>query len=167
MRRVLRGILIIAVFVIVGLCVRTWGVSAVRIAGTSMTDTLMDGDIVLFTRFDYAFGGGPSRGDVVECTFPNRSDTYVKRVIGLPGDTIAFSEGALSVNGQAVSEPYVSTPTEDYQVLLGDGEYLVLGDNRQESYDSRAEDMGAIGRTDFLGRARLIIWPLSRFGWVD
>ena len=74
--------------------------------------------------------------------------------------------GALTVNGQAVDEDYVSSPTGDYSVALGEGEYLVLGDNRQESYDSRMADMGPVGAEAFEGRVRFIIWPLNRVGPV-
>ena len=101
------------------------------------------------------------------CAFDGREDTYVKRVVGLPGDEIAFSEGQLTVNGQPVSEPYVSSPTDDFQITVGEGEYFVLGDNRAESYDSRAEDMGCVGRDGLLGRVRWILWPLDRFGGLE
>ena len=74
--------------------------------------------------------------------------------------------GALTVNGQAVDEDYVSSPTGDYSVALGEGEYLVLGDNRQESYDSRMADMGPVGAEAFEGRVRFIIWPPNRVGPV-
>ena len=147
-----------------GMCLRRWCVSAVRIAGTSMNDTLSDGDVVLVTRFDFLLGGKPQRGDIVECVFPDREDTYIKRVVGLPGERLVFSNGLLTVDGRPVSEPYVSSFTEDFSVELGMDEYFVLGDNRMESYDSRAADMGAIDAEAFLGRVRLVVWPLSHFG---
>ncbi len=147
------------------LCLRHWAFVTVRVAGTSMRDTLEAGDVALVTRFDYR-RDGPRRGDVVQCTFPGRSDTYIKRVIGLPGEVIRFSEGALTVNGRPVEEPYVSTFTEDYEVRLADGEYLALGDNRADSYDSRMADMGPLCADAFLGRVRFILWPLERIGPV-
>ena len=104
---------------------------------------------------------------MVQCVFPGRSVTYIKRVVGLPGETIRFSGGALTVDGQPVEEPYVSTPTEDYELRLGQGEYLVLGDNRAESYDSRMADMGPVGANAFLGRVRCILWPPERIGPVQ
>lgn len=149
----------------VGLCLRHWAVGAVRVSGASMQNTLCGGDVALVTRFDY-MSGAPARGDVVECRFPGRRDTYIKRVIGLPGEAIRFLGGALTVNGQAVDEDYVSSPTGDYSVALGEGEYLVLGDNRQESYDSRMADMGPVGAEAFEGRVRFIIWPPNRVGPV-
>ena len=87
-------------------------------------------------------------------------------MVGLPGEVIRFTAGTLTVNGQPVEEPYVSTPTEDYELRLGEGEYLVLGDNRAESYDSRMADMGPLGADAFLGRVRCILWPPGRIGPV-
>ena len=150
----------------VGLCLRHWAVGAVRVSGTSMQNTLCGGDVALVTRFDYLSGSAPERGDVVECRFPGRRDTNIKRVIGLPGDAIRFFGGALTVNGEAVPEAYVSSTTGDYSAQLGEGEYLVLGDNREESYDSRMADMGPVGADAFEGRVRFIIWPPNRIGPV-
>ena len=165
-----RGLTVLAFALVLAtalaLCLRQWVFVTVRVAGTSMQDTLKAGDVVLVTRFDYRRGRGPSRGDVVQCVFPNRSDTYIKRVIGLPGETIRFTGGALTVNGYPVAEPYISSPTGDYEISLGDGEYLVLGDNRADSYDSRMADMGPLGADAFLGRVRCILWPPGRIGPV-
>ena len=163
----LKIVLVIAAVMAVGLCARRWLIGAVRVAGTSMQDTLQSGDIVLLTRFDYLAGRAPDRGSVVECRFPGRNDTYIKRVVGLPGEVIRFSGGILAVNGLEVSEPYVSSPTDDYEIALGEGEYLVLGDNRVESYDSRMADMGPIGADAFLGRVRWVAWPPNRTGIVE
>ena len=131
----------------------------VRVEGTSMVDTLRSGDMVLVTRFDYKGGRQPDRGDIVECSFPGRSGTYIKRVIGLPGDTVEIIDSRTYVNGAPLSEPYATGPSEDYTAVLGMDEYLVLGDNRAESYDSRAEDMGFISADDLLGRVRLVLLP--------
>ena len=168
--RTIRGVIAVAVVLALaagaGLCVRAFGIGTVRIAGTSMNDTLEGGDVALVLRFAYR-ENGPARGDVAECRFPGRADTYVKRVIGLPGDEIAFSGGRLIVNGAAVAEPYVSSPTEDYAITLGEDQYLLLGDNREASYDSRMEDMGPIALSGFVGRVAFVIWPLNRMGAVD
>lgn len=159
-RNPLRGVIWIAVFALICVLLRLFVFHLVRIQGSSMEDTLCSGEIALVTSFDYRFGAKPARGDVVECRFPGRVDTYVKRVIGLPGETVELREGKTYIDGAAISEPYVFSIAEDYSISLGEDEYLVLGDNRCESYDSRAADMGPIGKEDILGRVRLCVWPL-------
>ena len=157
--------LIVAAAVILGL--RLWVIGTVRVAGSSMSGTLRDGDVVVVTRFDYTSGRTPGRTDVVQCRFPDRGDTYIKRVVGLPGDEIVFSDGDLYVNGALTPEPYVSSPTDDFSIVLGEDEYLALGDNRAQSYDSRMADMGSIGSDEILARVRWIIWPVFRIGPVN
>ena len=166
LKPLLKLAILLAAVLALGLCLRHWVAGAVRVAGTSMRDTLLAGDVALVTRFDYRMGRTPRRGEVVQCVFPGRSDTYIKRVIGLPGEDIRFSNGQLTVNGQPVDEPYVSTPTADYEIMLGEDEYLVLGDNRADSYDSRMADMGPLSADAFLGRVRFKVWPPGRIGPV-
>lgn len=166
MRRILTFVAWTVLFITIGLAIRTWGFTAVKISGTSMNDVLRTGDVALVTRFDYLVGRTPDRMDVVQCRFENRADTYVKRVIGLPGDRIAYEGGFLSVNGVPLSEPYVKGVTEDFHTELNEDEYFVMGDNRSASYDSRAADMGSIGADAFVGRVRWILWPIDRFGPV-
>lgn len=160
MKRWARLVLALALAALLGLCARRWVVSTIRIAGTSMEGALCSGDVALIWRPH----GDVRRGDVVECRFPGREGTYVKRVIGLPGERIAFEGGALYVDGKPVAEPYVSSLTDDFAIALGADEYLLLGDNRAQSYDSRAEDMGPVARDDILGRVCWVLWPLNRFG---
>ena len=156
----LAGILLI--FGVLCLCLHLFVLHAVRIEGTSMEGGLHSGDLVLVTRFDYKGGRAPQRGDVVECSFPGRSGVYIKRVIGLPGETVEIREGRTWIDGVPLSESYATGPAEDYRAELGEDEYLVLGDNRAESYDSRAAEMGFLRRENFLGRARFVLWPLRK-----
>ena len=162
MKRALLAASVILLALALGLALRTWVIGAVRVAGTSMSGTLVSGDVALVLRAPFE----PRRGDVVECRFPGRGDTYIKRVIGLPGETIAFENGGLRVNGVETPEPWTTSPTDDYRIQLGAGEYLVLGDNRLDSYDSRMPDMGPIGPDGILGRVRAILWPPTRWGVV-
>lgn len=156
----LRCLVWISSVALICVLMRMFAFHFVCIEGSSMTDTLSNGEIVLVTRFDYRFGGTPARGDIVECRFPGRVDAYIKRVIGLPGETVELREGKTYINGAVLEEPYLFSLPEDYSITLGENEYLMLGDNRSESYDSRAADMGPIGAEDMLGRVRLCIWPL-------
>lgn len=154
----LRTVLVLGCILLVFLVLRIFVFHTVRIEGSSMNHTLQSGNIALVTTLDYRLGSEPQRGDIVECRFPNRSDAYIKRVIGLPGETVEIRDGETYIDGVLYPERYVSSRAQDYSVVLGEDEYLVLGDNRADSYDSRAEEMGPIGRKDFLGRVRLILW---------
>ena len=163
MKRRLAVVLLLIAAVCLGLAARKWLVTTVRIAGNSMEDTLCSGDVALVLR-QYT---EPKRGDVVQCAFAGRDGDYVKRLIGLPGEVVECRDGQLFVDGRAISEPYVSSATEDFRAEPGADEYLVLGDNRAESYDSRAADMGCISADSLLGRVCWILWPLNRFGPVE
>jgi len=147
-----------AVLALVLVALRLTFFHTVRIEGSSMEGSLMSGDIVLVT----ALHGPPERFDIVECRFPGRSGTYIKRVIGLPGERVEVSGYSVTIDGKTLLEEYVSTPAEDFSIELGNNEYLVLGDNRAESYDSREEDMGTLRQEDFIGRVQFVLWPLHR-----
>ena len=162
MKRLLWILAVLACAAAVGLAVRN-AAGAVRIVGCSMEDTLLTGDIALSLHA----GREPAFGDVVECRFPGRTGTYVKRLIGLPGDRVSFSGGTLKRNGTVTAEPWISSQTEDFEITLGTDEYLALGDNRAESWDSRAEDMGLLPRSGIRGRVVWILWPFGRIGPVN
>ena len=154
-----KPLIAVAAFAAVCALIHFFGFHIVTVRGTSMNETLRSGEYALVTKFDYLFGVKPRRGDIAECVFPNRSGAYIKRVIGLPGETIEISGGRLYIDGEPLSEPYVSSPAADYSVTLGEDQYLVLGDNRAESHDGRAQDMGLIGEDDFIGKVRFVIYP--------
>ena len=127
----------------VGLCLRHWAVGAVRVSGTSMQNTLCGGDVALVTRFDYLSGSAPERGDVVECRFPGRRDTNIKRVIGLPGETVRIEDGKIFINDSAepLKEGYLKEAWDvmntDFTFVVPADSYLMLGDNRNWSEDAR------------------------------
>ena len=145
---------------------RTYVVGTARVVGSSMEPTLYSADIVVVTKFDYWFSG-PARGDVALCRLPEHSqtETYLKRVAAVPGDTYAIRDGVAYINGEEAEEPYATgtEACEDFEVVRSpQDEYLVLGDNRLESYDSRAADVGVLSRSDFIGRARIKVWPVEQ-----
>lgn len=148
--------LLIIVLLILG---RIFLFHTVRIEGTSMNNSLKSGDIVLVTSL---LGQEPHRGDVVECSFPGRDGTYVKRVIGLPGERVEILSGSTYIDGEFLRESYVSSEAEDYSVQLGNAQYLLLGDNRAESYDCRADDIGPASREAIIGKIKLGLWPFKR-----
>ena len=158
LRQTLRLVVLLAVVLSLNLAIRLYVFRVVRVQGTSMATTLNSGDLAVVTCFDYRLGR-PRRGDVVQCRFPRRNGVYLKRLIGLPGETVEIIDSRVYIDGVALSEPYATGASEDYRAELGANDYLVLGDNRAESYDSRAGDMGAIHRKDILGRVRIAFPP--------
>ncbi|MDO4370253.1 MAG: signal peptidase I [Clostridia bacterium] len=157
-----RALCIIAAAAVICALLRLFIFHTARITGSSMERTLNGGDVVLVYDLAYAFGNAPQRGDIVECTFPERSGRYVKRLIGLPGDRIEIRENCVYINGEYLSESYVSSVAEDYAIQLGADDYFVLGDNRADSYDSRAADMGTLKQENIHGRVLMKIAPLRK-----
>lgn len=157
-----RALCIIAAAAVICALLRLFVFHTARITGSSMERTLNGGDVVLVYDLAYAFGNAPQRGDIVECTFPERSGRYVKRLIGLPGDRIEIRENCVYINGEYLSESYVSSVAEDYAIQLGADDYFVLGDNRADSYDSRAADMGTLKQENIHGRVLMKIAPLRK-----
>lgn len=142
-----------------------------NVIGESMMPTLKDGDRVVIDKLSYRFTE-PERFDIV--VFPykkNPSLNYIKRVIGLPGDTIDIQEGKVLVNGETLDAAFGFDLVEDYgdnlPLTVPEGEYFVMGDNRNNSSDSRYADVGTISKSDMLGRAFWRIWPLSSIGKTE
>lgn len=153
--------------VVVALLLRRYVLCLTRIQGRSMMPTLKNGQWAFVTRFDYLLRH-PKRGDVVICFFPGRRmkrlpflrQMMIKRVVGLPGETLSFEEGAVLINGTPLEEPYLDPlfarrRMNRAPVTLGDMEYFVLGDNRDGSNDSRA--VGPLPRHMIIGHVRFIL----------
>ncbi len=141
----------------------------VKVEGTSMMPSLVDQERIFINKFIYRFGlGSIERGDLVVFWFPgDQSKSYIKRVIGLPGDTIAIEEGVVFVNGQPLSEPYVPEEFRDRQSRLAPfkippDQYFVLGDHRSSSNDSR--NWGPVHRRYIYGKAVFVYWPPEKMG---
>jgi signal peptidase I len=130
----------------------------VRVDGFSMRPTLQDGEYILVNKLAYKLGA-PQRGDIVVFIFPvNPEEDLIKRVIGLPGDTISVQGGVLSINGVAMNEPYINAPPAyEGTWTVAPDELFVLGDNRNDSRDSHQWGLLPIGNV--IGRAVLIYWP--------
>ena len=133
-----------------------------RVDGPSMQRTLYTNEYILVDKATY-YLHSPQRGDVIVFQFPlNTSENFVKRVIGVPGDTVEIdTNGTVSVNGTTLKEPYVYQqlcPCDAKTITLQPNEYYVLGDHRGDSDDSR--DWGPVPRKDIIGKASLVYWPL-------
>ena len=131
-----------------------------RIEGQSMEPNLHDGEYVLIDKISYHLHS-PERGDVVVFVPPNNERDFIKRVIGIPGDTVEVRDGRVWVNGKALDEPYLNQPIRGGPQVypVGPGQYFVMGDNRNNSSDSRS--FGAIAESAIVGRAWLVYWPPS------
>ena len=127
--------------------------------GESMMDTLHDGDIMILDIVGY-HSKGLERFDIV--VVDDGKDYIIKRVIGLPGETIAYKDNQLYVNEKVVEDTYGSNRTEDFEVTVPEGKYFVLGDNRGNSLDSRY--FGAFDKEKIMGKTSLILFPFKRFG---
>jgi signal peptidase I len=142
----------------------------VKVEGTSMMPALRDQERIFINKFIYRFGiGNIEHGDTVVFWFPmDVSKSYIKRVIGLPGDVVSIDRGVVSVNGKRLTEDYVPEEFRDYQSSppqrIGQDEYFVLGDHRSSSNDSRA--WGTVPRQNIYGKAVFVYWPLDQMGRV-
>ena len=157
--------LLISVVLVFGV-VRPFIVEAYYVPSGSMEPTLMPGDRVLAAKFYYRFFK-PQRGDLVVFSDPGiPRETLVKRVVGLPGDTVAIKDGILYINGEPKKEPYVDHRLTDSTffgpVRVPRGHVFVMGDNRTNSVDSRS--FGPVPQGDLLGKVFLRFWPLDRMG---
>ena len=143
-----------------------------EVHGNSMNDTLINGENLIVDKVSYRFNN-PERFDIV--VFPyrhNQSIHYIKRVIGLPGETVFIDgEGNIYINEVLLIESYGREIIYDagrasQGITLGVDEYFVLGDNRNNSSDSRDPAVGNIKRSELVGKAWVRIWPFSRLGFI-
>lgn len=150
--------------------IRIFFIDPVRVDGSSMNTTLADGEIMILNKFVYR-KNDVKRFDIVVI---KEEDHYIiKRVIGLPGETIEYKNNKLYIDGKEINDPYPSTETDDFSIesightkIPGDS-YFVMGDNRAASLDSRYSEVGTVKKKIIIGRARLVIWPISKFGIVE
>ena len=140
-----------------------------HVSGDSMKNTLNDGDHLIVDKITYRMRE-PVRYDIIVFPFRYKENTfYIKRIIGLPGETVQIAGGEIYIDGEILKESYGREVIKDPGIAespieLGEDEYFVLGDNRNESSDSRDPSVGKIRREEIVGRAWLRIWPLNKFG---
>jgi len=141
-----------------------------QVSGGSMESTLSSEDHLLVDKISYRFKA-PERFDIIVFPFQYDKETYyIKRIIGMPGETVRIdTEGNIYINDEVLEEDYgkevIENPGRAIEpITLGDDEYFVMGDNRNNSSDSRDPTVGNIHRDDIIGKAFIRIWPLSKFG---
>lgn len=165
---------ILYILVIIGL---TWMIvtfvgQRTRVSGQSMETTLQDRDNLIVDKISYRFHD-PSRYDIIVFPYKYEENTfYIKRIIGLPGETVQVKDGYTYINGKKLTSDIYGREVMDEPgiaeepIKLGSDEYFVLGDNRNHSQDSRDPYVGVLKRSDLLGRAFIRIYPLNKFGVI-
>lgn len=171
-----------AIFVACVFLIPNYVVARTVVDGTSMERTLQNHDSILMEKISYRFGE-PKRFDVIifyhfnDLKNQDKSDKdayeyYVKRVIGLPGETVQIKGSTIYINGKPLKEDYGKDPIEDpgraeKPITLGADEYFVLGDNREVSIDSRSESVGNVKCDWIAGKACVRVYPFSKVGGIE
>ena len=187
LREIAEWVLTLVAAILIALPIRAFAFELARVDGESMEGTLSNGEIMFVAKFDYTTawlsfpwqdaeakenaprvvaGGDPRRFDVVICRYPGRGDTdFVKRVVGLPGETVELRDGYLYVDGVRYEEAYIrdeyrAGPRNSFgPVTVPEGQYFVLGDHRNNSNDSRT--VGTLSRDVIIGRAGTVLYPFG------
>lgn len=143
-----------------------------KVSGNSMQATLEDGDNLIVDKISYRFRA-PKRFEIIVFPYRYAEDTYyIKRIIGLPGETVQIIDGYVYINGEQLDEHYGlevmnNAGNAAVPIVLGEDEYFVLGDNRNASADSRESSVGVLRRDELIGRAWVRIWPLKSIGAIS
>ncbi len=175
-QEVIEWVVTFAVAFVIAFVVRSFIFEPVRVDGNSMYPTLHHGEVMFVSKTAYGtsyvgipftdigsyftVGGDPERFDVVVCRYPERKENFVKRVVGLPGDTVEIRNGTLYVNGIGYEEKFLHEEMlSDFgPYTVPEGRYFMMGDNRNNSNDSRASRVGPITRDMIIGRVEAVIW---------
>ena len=165
MKEKVKTLLPYIIIIVVVLFIKAFIVTPIKVNGESMYPTLEEGDIMILNKTAYYFNK-PKRFDIVVVDMPD--EYLIKRVIGLPGEQIEYKDNTLYVDGKKVKENFEHGKTDDFNIkelgsdTVPEGYYLVMGDNRGNSLDSR--ELGFMKEEQLLGRTSLIILPFNRIG---
>ena len=171
-KEILGWILYIAIILGVTYLIITYVGQRTRVSGDSMESTLHTGDNLIVDKISYRFRD-PERYEIIVFPYRYQENTfYIKRIMGLPGETVQIKDGYLYINGERSDEDYGlermnSGGIAKDEIVLGEDEYFVLGDNRNESSDSRDPSVGVLHRDELIGRAWVRIWPLNNIGVIS
>lgn len=172
-REILGWVLYIAIIVGATYLIVTFVGQRTRVSGDSMRESLHDGDNLIVDKISYKFRE-PRRYEIIVFPYKYQENTfYIKRIIGLPGETVQVKDGEVYINGELLGEEYGLEKIEKGKeglaidpIQLGEDEYFVMGDNRNHSSDSRDPSVGVLTRDDLIGRAWIRIWPLDSIGVI-
>jgi len=168
---VLKSGLFILVILVIAYIVANYGFRRSVVHNVSMQNTLLDGDNIIMDEFTYHVSE-PERYDVICFKSYKEKDLLIKRIIGLPGETVRIIDGVIYINDKEIRD-IKGLKAPEYaglaatEIKLDSNEYFVLGDNRAESIDSRYDEIGNVKRREILGKASLVIWPLNRIKVIE
>ena len=167
-RSIISNVLYIAAVLLFSFLVVRYVGQRTEVIGNSMVPTLEDGNQLVTDKITYRFRE-PERFDIIVFPHEPMHEFYIKRIIGMPGETVEIGEdGVIYINGEVLEENYgygQTAPQERTgEIVLGEDEYFVLGDNREVSLDSRYREVGNIPRSIIIGRAWVRIYPFDQFG---
>lgn len=176
--RAIREVLGWVVYILIVICatylIVTYVGQRTKVSGDSMLNTLHDEDNLIVDKISYRFRD-PERFEIIVFPYRYAENTYyIKRIIGLPGETVQIIDGYVYINGAKLNEQYGREVIDRDKyglaaepVTLGEDEYFVLGDNRNHSSDSRESSVGVLKREELIGRAWVRIWPLDSIGVIS
>lgn len=157
--------LIVTAFAI-AFILKTFVFQIAYVKGPSMKPTLYEGQVLIISKINY-FIGTPSRGEIVVVHDKLAKKDLIKRVIGIPNETIEIKNAHVYINDIELNPDYTKLPTDDNgfeKSKVPDENYFVMGDNRPESRDSRSESLGFVKKANIVGRAVFRVWPMDKFG---
>ena len=166
--KTVRNVLSYALIIVIAILIKLYVFSPIRVNGTSMVPTLDNGYIMFLNEIGYHLNG-VERFDIIVANIDN--EKLIKRVIGLPGDTVEYKYNKLYINGKEVEEKFEHKETKDFKLsdinveVIPEGYYFVVGDNRENSKDSRI--IGLIPKDKIMGKSNFILFPFNRFGKVE
>lgn len=158
----------IVIAIALALLIHNFIFQIIRVDGPSMEPTLYTDQRMAVTKFSYYFTT-PKRGDIVVTKFPDDNRNFVKRVIGLPGETLIVKNGQVYINDVLLNEPYIKEEIfNDYgEIVIADGKYMVMGDNRNNSRDSRYVNVGPLDEDMIVGKSQYVVWPLNEIHQIN
>lgn len=162
-KNIKREILDYAIIIIVVILIRTFIFTPIKVEQNSMNPTLNSNDIMILNKIGYKIGG-LKRFDIV--VIKHNGDYLIKRVIGLPNETIEYKDNKLYIDGKEIKEDFNKKITEDFKLdkSISNNNYFLMGDNRGNSVDSRI--FGTVNEKDILGKTRLVLFPIDKIGVV-
>lgn len=152
------------IIVIVVILIRTFIVTPALVDGASMDNTLKDGHLVIINKINYKINN-PKRFQIVVVKNESDKDKIIKRIIGLPNETIEYKDNKLYINGKLINENYNHGNTLDFITTTSDNEYFVMGDNREVSKDSRL--LGNFKKEELIGSVNIRLYPFDKIGKIE